>query len=278
MNISLFYFVNKLINSVKLNFINKVMNSVNKFKFIRLSKKGPITFQKILKPKEIDLDKSFLKAKTNFFRPIKMPNGKINSFENSKIFLNESNEKQIPLNLPSLAATSTSSHKILNSSMDTILPDIRNNSPVQKNQRKFSKFKIKKPNEIRKIFTPHKKNKSLISVYNENLLMKKKLEEYKIKKSSLQKFSYKNYNYNLLQLSSMNLSRDNIKSFKKNMQIIEQDMNGRQLNLKNHWQVFLYKIQNFAPEGLKKKLKYLSDIRQQKSENKKDNNSKINLI
>ena len=43
------------------------------------------------------------------------------------------------------------------------------------------------------------------------------------------------------------------------MQTIESNMNGQRVKRKNRWLLFLDKIGNFAPEGLKKKIKSLSE-------------------
>ena len=250
------------------------MNSDNKLKLIKIK-----NFQKISKPKRINFNKSFLKVKTNFFRHINIPNSKAKSLENSKIILNEDNKKNISLILPSVPITSTNSNqKIQNSSSNNIFPNINNKSP-KKIIHKKGKIKIRKPNEDNEIFVPYKQNKSLINIYKENLVLKKRLQKYKIRKPNLGKFSYENYNYNLIQYSSMDLSMDNVYSFKKNMQIIKKNMNGNALNLKNHWLVLLHKINNIAPERLQKKLKSLSEVKPQKEENKKiefKSSSKLN--
>ena len=43
------------------------------------------------------------------------------------------------------------------------------------------------------------------------------------------------------------------------MQTIESNMNGQRIKRKNRWLLFLEKIGNFAPEGLKRKIKSLSE-------------------
>ena len=192
------------------------MNSDNKLKLIKIK-----NFQKISKPKRINFNKSFLKVRTNFFRHINIPNSKAKSLENSKIILNEDNKKNISLILPSVPITSTNSNqKIQNSSSNNIFPNINTKSP-KKIIHKKGKMKKQKPNEDNEIFVPYKQNKSLINLYKENLVLKKRLQKYKIRKPNLGKFSYENYNYNLIQYSSMDLSMDNVYSFKKNMQIIK---------------------------------------------------------
>ena len=101
------------------------------------------------------------------------------------------------------------------------------------------------------------------------------MERYKIKKAeNIGSFSYKKYNYNLVKYSSIDLSLDSVRAFKKNMKNIEDDMNGQTIKRKNRWLLFLDKIGNFAPEGLKRKLKSLSENRYQKHENNKNNKSK----
>ena len=86
-------------------------------------------------------------------------------------------------------------------------------------------------------------------------------------------FSYKKYNYNLVKYSSIDLSQDSVKAFKKNMETIENNMNGT-FKRKNRWLVFLDKIGNFAPEGLKRKLKSLSESKYRKYKNNNNNISK----
>lgn len=248
----------------------------NRNRLIKLYEKKSRIFQKIERPKEINLKKTFRKSKTNFLStPLKLPEMDDKSLENSKILLYENNEKNNPLVLPSLVDSSVTNKIMLNSSMNNLF---RNNSFLthrKKYQVKLKKIKIKKLNENSEFFTPSKQNKSLINLYNENLQLKQRLERYKIKKAeNIGSFSYKKYNYNLVKYSSIDLSLDSVRAFKKNMKNIEDDMNGQTIKRKNRWLLFLDKIGNFAPEGLKRKLKSLSENRYQKHENNKNNKSK----
>jgi hypothetical protein len=132
----------------------------------------------------------------------------------------------------------------------------------RKNKLKLRKIKIIYNNKNSK--SPMNKNKSLINLYNENFHLKKKFEHYKIKKEgNMQNFSYEKYNLNLLKLSSISLSQDSYNTFKKNMQIIESNMKGQRIKRKNRWLIFLDRIGNFAPEGLKKKIISLSEHKYQ---------------
>ena len=72
-----------------------------------------------------------------------------------------------------------------------------------------------------------------------------------------------------MKYSSIDLSLDSVKTFKKNMKNIEDYMNGQIIKRKNRWELFLDKIGNFAPEGLKQKLKSLSERRCQRHDNTK---------
>ena len=47
------------------------------------------------------------------------------------------------------------------------------------------------------------------------------------------------------------------------MQIIESNMKGQRVKRKNRWLIFLDRIGNFAPEGLKKKIISLSEHKYQ---------------
>ena len=144
-------------------------------------------------------------------------------------------------------------------------------SPKKKYFFKLKKIKIKKPNDNNGTFRLFKINKSLINLYNENLRLKEKMERYKIKnEENIGNFSYNKYNYNLMKYSSIDLSLDSVKTFKKNMKNIEDYMNGHIIKRKNRWELFLDNIGNFAPIGLKQKLKSLSERRCQRCDNTKN--------
>ena len=126
-------------------------------------------------------------------------------------------------------------------------------SPTKKGKIKIGK-KISKRNV--------EQLKNLKKVYHESYLMKQKLKRYKERKAkNIRNFSYKNYNYNLIKYSSINLSRESCRSFKKNMESIENTFNGQRIHKKDRWLSFLDKISDNVSEGLKKKLKLLSEAK-----------------
>ena len=249
------------------------MNIENRNKLIQLYEQKSKNFKEIIRQNDINPKKTFLKSKTNFsLTPLNLPELDDKSLENPKILLYENNKKKLPLFLPSIADTNMANKIILNSSSNTLLHNNSSITSKKKYQVKLRKIKIKNTHENNEFLTPAKQNKSLINLYNENLYLKHRLERYKIKKAeNMGSFSYKKYNYNLMKYSSINLSQDSVKAFKKNMQSIENDMNGQTVKRKNRWLIFLDKIDNFAPEGLKKKIESLSEIRYKKYENMKNN-------
>lgn len=247
------------------------MNVVNKNALINLYVQKYQNFKNILKPKNITLKKSFLKSKTNFVSSpinnislIHDLDEKEKSSENSKVFLSN-NESLKPLFLPSISNLTTQNKTIMNSSLVNNINSNNTNysGMILPKKKKFlvklKKIKIKKSYN-REIKTPIYMDKKLIDLYNEDLFLKKKFEDYKHKKIlNMKNFSYQKYNLNLLKLSSINLSQNSYNSFKKNMDTIENNMNGQKLKKKNRWMVFLEKIGSFAPEGLKKKIKSFSE-------------------
>ena len=242
----------------------------NKNSLIKLYKQRIKNFKFIERPSNTNLKRSFLKAKTNSLSThLNFPEFNDKTLNNSKIIFHEKKENNSPLILPSISDTLINNKLSLNSSMKNIFNNNSTMTPNKKyNNIKLKKFKIKKSNEYNELFTPNKQKKSLINLYKENLRLKQRLEKYKIKKAeNIGSFSYKKYNYNLVKYSSIDLSKDSIKSFQKNMKTIEDNMNGTTFKRKNRWMIFLDKIGNFAPEGLKKKIKSLSDRRYQKAEN-----------
>ena len=249
------------------------MNKENKNILIKLYKfKSNIYNKKIEKPNIISLKKQLPKSKTNFISiPSDISGLQDKSSENPKTLL-ENKKTNIPFILPSLPFTPISNKIRLNSSKNNIFNNNSFISPKKKYIVKLKKIKIKKPqpDDNRGTFRPFKKNKSLIDLYNENLRLKERLERYKIKKAeNIGNFSYNKYNYNLMKYSSIDLSLDSVKTFKKNMKNIEDYMNGQIIKRKNRWELFLDKIGNFAPEGLKQKLKSLSERRCQRHDNTK---------
>ena len=238
------------------------MNINDKNNLIKLYKQKSQNFQKIIKPNNLHLKKSFLRAKENSLLSFNDTNNneqEEKSQENSKILIFETNESSKPLILPSIPKTTTHDQKILNSSKINNF----NNHPNLKRRKKYTvklkKIKIKKHKD-RDSTTPTNINKKLLKLYNEDFSLKQKFEKYKEKKAeNMKNFSYEKYNLHLLKLSSINLSQDSYNTFKKNMQAIESNMNGQRVKRKNRWLLFLDKIGNFAPEGLKKKIKSLSE-------------------
>ena len=242
------------------------MNIENKNNLIRIYKEKSQNFQKILKPKNIFNKKTLLKSKQNLTSSlthnIHTINDEENSQENSKIFFCRNNEKLNRLILPSIPNITSNVKAIMNSSMASY----QNNNSILKQKKRYNiklkKIKIKK-HEERKTITPNNINKKLFVVYNEDYHLKNKLEKYKKKKAedikNIKNFSYERYNLRLLKLSSINLSQESYNVFKKNMKVIENNMKGKNVEKKNRWLIFLDKIGHFAPEGLKRKLKSLSE-------------------
>ena len=243
------------------------MNIINRNILIKLYKQKSLNFQKIIKPDNLSLKKSFLRSKTNIITSLdnfKNHDQEEKSQDNSKILLYETNESSKPLILPSIQNSTINNQSILNSS---IINNFNNNSNIKHRKKytvKLKKIKIKKP-KGREAITPTNVNKKLLELYNEDFHLKQKFEKYKERKSeNMNHFSYEKYNLNLLKLSSINLSQDSYNTFKRYMQTIESNMNGQRIKRKNRWLLFLDKIGNFAPEGLKKKIKSLSEHKKPK--------------
>ena len=238
----------------------------NKNNLIRLYKEKSQNFQKIIRPKNIIIKKTLLKSKPILISSLNYNLNSLrdedNSQENSKIFFYRNKERLNRLILPSIPNTTTHIKTIMNSS---IVSNPNNNSFLKPQKRynvKLKKIKIKK-NEERQSITPININKKLLLLYNEDLYLKNKFKKYKEKKAedirNIKSFSYEKYNLHLLKLSSINLSQDSYNVFKKNMKVIENNMNGQKMKRKNRWLLFLDKIGHFAPEGLKRKIKFLSE-------------------
>ena len=253
------------------------MNKDNKYSLINLYKQRVKNFELIMRANDLNHKKTFLKSKTNFIStPLNFPELDEKVLENSKISINENNDKMSHIILPSISNTTLNNKISLNSSMNNLFHSNKSLiSPKKKYVVKLKRIKIKNPIENNEFSTPVKQNQSLINLYNENLFLKQRFERYKIKKAeNIGNFSYKKYNYKLMKYSSIDLSQDSVKAFKKNMKTIEENMNGQTIKRKNRWLLFLDKIGNFAPEGLKKKLKSLSEKKYQKAEDNKDNSKK----
>ena len=120
---------------------------------------------------------------------------------------------------------------------------------------KIKKLSIKKIDRAQsQTKYPVKSDINLMKIYNENFEKKKKLELFKETTNNLDNFSFRDYNINLLKLSSINLSKSNFKIFKRNMNTIHCAMNGIRLKRYNKWLSFLEKIEDIAPESLRKKI------------------------
>ena len=253
------------------------MNVINKNALITLYMQKSQRFQKISKPKNFILKKSFLKSKTNLLLTPNNNNITLihdqeeKSNDNSKIFFNNNsnsnNELVKPLFLPSISNISPNNNKtLLNNSLINNINNSSNNNIILTPKKKkiifkLKNIKIKKTDERETVtLTPSYMDKKLINLYNEDFYLKQKYEKYKQKKAkNLKNFSFEKYNLNLLKLSSINLSQNSYNTFRKNMQTIENNLNGDKFRRKNRWMIFLEKIGSFAPEGLKKKLKSLSE-------------------
>jgi hypothetical protein len=120
---------------------------------------------------------------------------------------------------------------------------------------KIKKLSIKKIDRAQsQTKYPVKSDINLMKIYNENFEKKKRLELFKETTNNLDNFSFRDYNINLLKLSSINLSKSNFKIFKRNMNTIHCAMNGIRLKRYNKWLSFLEKIEDIAPESLRKKI------------------------
>ena len=236
----------------------KNINFDNVPKFIILKKPLLLKSTKISKNCSFDL----------IFRKNKSNNRRQNSYDKSQKFSNV-NKKNKKLTLfPSLSVNNNSCFK-------TIINSTKNKN-IEYNNKKLPKIKIIKlkkikiKNKNKRYSMLYKKNNYLINLYNEDIEMKKKFDKFKEEKNNnLANFSFQKYNMNLLRLSSINLSQNTYQIFKKNMETIQFEMNGIKIQRKNRWIHFLEKIENFAPECLKKKLLSLSNSKNNNKEEAK---------
>ena len=204
----------------------------------------------------INLKKSLFNSNNKLILNLSELNNK--PLRHSKIYLNENNKNNTQLMLPSIQNSQIINKKMnINSSMNNIFR-INCLCPIKKlkiksEKGKKTKLKIKRTSS-------YKRKKKLIKIYNENSLMKEKLEKYKEseKTENMNNFSYKRYNHHLLEYSSFDISLKNFKTFKENMKIIENKLNGEKYKIHNRWLKFLEKLGKFAPEELKKKVISLS--------------------
>ena len=164
----------------------------------------------------------------------------INS-NNSKEQLNQLNIiKYKKLLLPSLS--------VMNSKTNNNIKD-----------KKAKLIKIKKINYFSLAdYKEKNKNQKLKGLYKENYVKKKNLEKYKVyQNQNFNNFSFQKYNEKLILLSSMDLSEDNLKIFKKNMKCIEKAMNGH--SSKNKYNSFLGGIERIKANEERKKILSLSE-------------------
>ena len=204
--------------------------------------------------KTIILKKTFIKSNKNSNSLI---TSKEKLKEESKISLKEKEVKRNQLILPLINKITNNNRSILNLSINSIIQKSIQKS-MQLSPTKKGKIKIGKKISKRNV----EQLKNLKKVYHESYLMKQKLKRYKERKAkNIRNFSYKNYNYNLIKYSSINLSRESCHSFKKNMESIENTFNGQRIHKKDRWLSFLDKISDNVSEGLKKKLKLLSEAK-----------------
>ena len=198
------------------------------------------------------------KLKLNLSEPNNRP------IKHSKLYLNEKSKNNSQLMLPSIQNSKIINKKMnLNSSMNNIFR-INCLCPIKKLKIKSGKRNIKRLKRT----SSYKRKKKLIKMYNENSSMKGKLEKYKEseKTENMNNFSYKRYNHHLLEYSSFDISLKNFKTFKENMKIIENKLNGEKYKLHNRWLKFLEKLGKFAPLELKKKIISLSKIEYNENE------------
>ena len=244
------------------------MKVPNKNNIIKIN---AIKRQNYIKPtnnKTIILKKTFIKSnKDTNSNSLMTTRGRLN--DDSKISLNEKEIKRNQIVLPLINKITHNNRSILNFSINSIIQkSIQKSvqlSPIKKNKINISKKKSKRNAE---------RLKNLKKVYHESYLMKQKLKRYKERKTkNIRHFSYKNYNYNLIKYSSIDLSRESCSTFKKNMESIEKTFNGQRIHKKDRWLSFLDKIGDSISEGLKKKLRLLSEAKY-KNDLKKTYNSK----
>ena len=240
------------------------MKVKNKNNLIQIYKIKPKNYINPSNNKTTQLKNSFLKYNKNK-NSTSFISSKEKLKDESKISSNENGVKRNQLIFPLINNITHYNQSVLNFSMNNIIQKSLQLSPIKKNKIKIGKKMSK---------TKLEKVKNLNKVYKESLLMKKKLKKFQEKKvKNMNHFSYKNYNYNLIKYSSINLSRESCTSFKKNMESIENSYNGQKIIKKDRWLSFLDKIGDCVSEGLKKKLRALSESKY-KYDLKKTYNSK----
>ena len=157
------------------------------------------------------------------------------------------------------------------------------NTPKNKTYRtskenKTKLIKIKKINffSFSPINNKYRHNKKLKGLYKENLIKKRILERYKESKNkNISNFSFQKYNEKLIQLSSMDISEDNFKIFKKNMKCIEKAMNGHS-SLRNRYNRFFVGIEAIKTDDKKKKIESFSENKNENEQEKENENENEN--
>ena len=223
------------------------MNNISNGSLLKSSSCKKQYFNKtcILKKALLYKSNKFVKNFSNIFYSPQKDNFKFERNKNDSELVEDNYKKII------LPYISTDRSSLINSSKNTETKESNKNNPKYV---KIHKIKISKNNKSTTKFS-YQNDKNLIRLYNENLEKKKKLELYKEKNNNnLNNFSFRNYNINLLKLSSINLSKSNFKIFRKNMKNIQCAFNGITFKRNNKWVQFLEKIEDIAPENLKKKI------------------------
>ena len=223
------------------------MNSISNTSLLKSSSCKKQSFNKtcILKKPLLHKSHKFVKNFSNIFNDApKNNNLKFERYQNDSDLKEEKYKKVL------LPLISTEHSSIINSTKNT---ESKESNRSSRKSVKINKLKINKMNKSSQKFS-YQNDKNLIRLYNEDFKKKKKLDLYKANNNNLKNFSFRNYNINLLKLSSINLSKNNFKIFKKNMKSIQCALNGIKLKRNNKWMKFLEKIEDIAPESLRKKI------------------------
>ena len=203
-----------------------------------------------------------------FNTPLKKDNKNDSILQNININNNKDQEIKLKIQkykkllLPTLSTNRTTTQKSVNT------PKNKTYRTPKENKTKL--IKIKKINffSFSPVNNKYRSNKKLKGLYKENLIKKRILERYKESKNkNITNFSFKKYNEKLIQLSSMDISEDNFKIFKKNMKCIEKAMNGHS-SLRNRYNKFFVGIEAIKTDDKKKKIVSFSE---NKNENEKEN-------
>ena len=162
-----------------------------------------------------------------------------NIFEENNNILKNNKEEEMKLKIKKYK-------KILLPSLSTNLFKNKNIINSESKNSYIDKPRIVKIKKIVNFSPDNTKNihRKLKELYKENFIKKIKMEKYKEKKNhNIKYFSFEDYNEHLLELSSINLSEDNFNIFKKNMECIQKDYNGKS-TLSNKFKMFEIKNRN----------------------------------